>query len=584
MMSRITFFYIVLLLGCVSCSELDQEPVSTVGREAVFTSEKGLELYAKSFYQILPTTNEILRGDNMADYIVRKDVPTFFRAGAFGPKQSTGWSWGQLRNVNYFLEQNTSNQIDRETRNHYNGLARFFRALFYFEKVKRFGDVPWINKTLDVNDAQLYAGRDSRVVVMDSVMGDLDFAYAHIKTKKDASKTLITKEVVAAFKSRIALFEGTYRKYHTELNLVSSAESLLHQAVAAAELVVSSGQYRLHTKSETPYRDLFIQDQPDSDEFLLVNAYDKELGILHDANWYYTSASYGDRISFTRSFINTFLNQDGSRFTANTTYKTKGFMEEVEQRDGRLAQLIRTKGYQRNVGGTLTLTPPVFSYTYSGYQPIKWVKDDVYYDSGRNNTNAVPIMRYAEVLLNYAEALAELNVMSEEQWQETIGKLRARAGIENSTSKPQMADPYLQATFYPTISDPVVLEVRRERAIELALEGLRFDDLVRWKMGKLYEKGRNGMYVKQLDEPMDLNSDGVLDVVFYIGKAKDQIPGVTYVNVDPAKGGLRLSETTKGELEWLWNDPIQWEDKFYLYPIPEKDLLINTNLKQNPGW
>lgn len=583
-MSKINFFYIFLLICCVGCAELDQDPVSTVSREAVFTSEKGLELYAKSFYQILPTTNEILRGDNMADYIVRKDVPNFFRAGAFGPKQSSGWSWGQLRNVNYFLEQNTSSQIDLETRNHYNGLARFFRALFYFEKVKRFGDVPWVNKTLGVDDDQLYAGRDSRVVVMDAVMQDLDFAYAHIRTKKEASRTLITKEVVAAFKSRIALFEGTYRKYHTELNLVSSADEFLKQAVVAAELVISSGQYSLHNQSETPYRDLFIQDQPNANEFLLVNAYDKELGILHDANWYYTSASYGDRISFTRSFIHTFLNQDGTSFTANAAYKTKSFMEEVEQRDKRLSQLIRTKGYQRNVGGILTQTPPVFSYTYSGYQPIKWVKDDVYYDSGRNNTNAVPILRYAEVLLNYAEALAELNLMSEEQWQKTIGQLRARAGIENNTSKPNTVDTYLQSTFYPEISDPVVLEVRRERAIELALEGFRFDDVVRWKMGKLYEKERNGIYVRQLDEPLDLNSDGVLDVVFYLGKPKDQIPGVNYVNVDPAKGGLRLSETTKGELEWLWNDPIQWEDKFYLYPIPEKDLLINTNLKQNPGW
>ena len=583
-MSKLNFFYILLFLSCISCAELDQDPVSTVSSEAVFNSEKGLELYAKSFYQILPTTNDILRGDNMADFVVRKDVPNFFRPGAFGPKQSSGWSWGQLRNVNYFLEHNTSSQIDPETKNHYNGIARFFRALFYFEKVKRFGDVPWINKTLDVDDPLLYATRDSRVVVIDSLMNDLDFAYTHIKTTKDATRTLITKEVAAAFKARIALYEGTYRKYHTELNLTSTADQLLHHAVNASELVIESGGYNLYTKAEKPYRDLFIHDQPNNEEFLLVNAYDKELGVLHDANWYYTSASYGDRISFTRSFINTFLNRDGTSFTANKNYKTKSFVEEIENRDERLSQLIRTKGYQRTVGGIPTLTPPVFSYTYSGYQPIKWVKDDAFYDSGRNNDNVIPIMRYAEVLLNYAEALAELNSLSDEHWQKTIGALRARAGIQNSGTKPQQIDTYLQTTYYPRLTDPVLLEIRRERAIELALEGFRFDDIVRWKIGQLYEKEKNGMYVKKLDEPMDLNSDGVLDVVFYIGKPKDQIPGVQYVNVDPSKGGLRLSETTQGELEWLWNDPIQWEDKFYLYPIPEKDLLINTNLKQNPGW
>src|SRR5690606_18069597 len=153
---------------------------------------------------------------NMADFAARKDVPDFFRAGAFGPRQSSGWSWSQLRNINYFLANNTSEEIPLEVRENYEGIARFFRAWFYFDKVKRFGDVPWISDTLDVYVLELYEARDSRVVVVDSIMADLDFAIDHIGQDNDDSRSLITRMVAAAFKSRVALFEGTFRKYHEE--------------------------------------------------------------------------------------------------------------------------------------------------------------------------------------------------------------------------------------------------------------------------------------------------------------------------------------------------------------------------------
>lgn len=584
-------FYISLVfLTLISCSELEQEPVSTVGTEAVFNTESGLKLYSNSFYSNLPSTTSIIRGDNMSDIIARKDVPDFFRAGAFGPKQSSGWTWSALRNINYFLENNTSDQVSEETRKHYNGLAKFFRACFYFEKVKRFGDVPWVSKTIGVNDEDiLYASRDSRTVVMDSVMKDLDYAIANIKTTNDDSRSLITKYVAAAFKSRVALFEGTFRKYHTEYNLTNTADALLRESADAAKLVMDNGGFSLYASGTKPYYDVFASTTVVKSEVILANLYSLDLGVLHDANWYYTSATYGDRLSLTRRFVNTYLNLNGTTFTSNANYKTTGFSAEMNQRDKRLSQTIRTPGYTRVTGGATILTPPVFSYTYTGYQPVKWVLADGFYDSGNNNNNVIPIIRYAEVLLNYAEAKAELQELTNEDWSKTVGALRQRAGITAGLSTlPTIVDTYLQTEFFPNISNPVLLEVRRERGIELALEGFRFYDLVRWAKGDLVAKPWNGIYVPALNTPIDLNTDGVNDVVFYQGNQPGSLPGVTYVNVSATVNGkenpMKLSNGTSGEIIWLQNTPISWEDKFYLYPIPESDRLMNPNLGQNPGW
>ena len=574
-----------------SCSKLDQVPEATASRNAVFGSEKGLELYAYSFYDILPSANAIHQGDAMADYSARREVPDFIRPGAFGPRQSSGWSWGNLRNINYFLENNNNPVIPEEIRNHYNGLARFFRAWFYFDMVKRFGDVPWINKTIDVNDPDLYNERDPRTMVMDSVLNDLNYAIANIRTSSDPTRSLITKNIAYAFKSRVALFEGTFRKYHTELGLESSAQSWLNEAASAAQAVIESGSFSLNQAggASASYRQVFTSKTPVANEVMLAIIIDPALSVFNDANWWWTSSTYGARVSLTRTFVNTYLNIDGTPFTDEPGYRTQTFAEEVKGRDLRLKQTIRTGDYKRINGGTPEAAPPVFSYTYTGYQPIKWTLDDTYYDGGSRNDNSIPVFRYAEVLLNYAEAKAELGTITDQDWANTVGALRKRAGITGNVDLlPTRVDPYLQANYFPEISDPVILEVRRERRIELVLEGHRFNDILRWKKGELMEMQWNGFYVPALDTPMDLNEDGKMDVLFYTTRPATTIPGVTYINVAPTiSAGVnpqQLSQGNKGELVWLNNVPRVWEDKNYYYPIPEADRLMNPKLEQNEGW
>jgi hypothetical protein len=587
-----------MLLVLAGCKKLDQEPQATASKNAVFGSEKGLQLYAASFYNNLPAANDLVRADNMSDYAARTDVPGFLTANGFGPNQSSGWSWTALRNINYFIENCTDPAVPEAIRTNYIGVARFFRALFYYDKVQRFGDVPWYGQTIPISDsAALYKARDPRKVIMDSVLADLNYAIDNITTT-DATRSMITKYVALAYKSRICLFEGTFRKYHggtggLASGLESTAAGWLSDAANAAKRVMDEGGFGLNTGgTDVAYRQLFISKLPVTKEIILSVVCDGTLNVLNDANWYWTSATYGSRLSFTRTFVNTYLNIDGTSYTAQPGHETRVFSEEVKNRDKRLQQTIRMGTYIRINAGTPENTPPVFSYTYTGYQPIKWCLDDYYFDGGTRNDNSISLIRYAEVLLNFAEAKAELGTLTHAEWAGTIGALRARAGITGGlTAKPTVADTYLQANYFPQVTDPTVLEVRRERGIELSWEGLRYNDLVRWKRGELLTTPWKGFYVPALNTPMDLNGDGKNDVLFYQGTAPAQSahPGVTFVNVSAtlANGSVnpqRLSNNTSGEITWLTNVTRVWQDKKYLYPIPTSDLNINPKLGQNPGW
>lgn len=591
MKKQITFF----LLGCLTifaCKKLEQEPQSSASRQAVFGNESGLKLYTNSFYNMGFLPKNSTSQDAMSDYLAVREVQNFLRPGAFGANNSSGWTWTDLRNINYFIVNCNDPAVPAAIRNNYLGIARYFRAYFYMEKVKRFGNVPWINKPLSVDDPALFAGRDKRELVMDSVLADINFACANITATNDPSRTTITKWVAQAYKSRICLFEGTFRKYHDELGLQSTANKWLQESATAAEEVMTKGGYTINTTggAGTSYRQVFTSNAPVATEVLQAAVADVNLGVLNEANWWWTSGTYGAKASFTRTFINTYLNLDGTPFTNNPAYTTMLFKDEVKNRDLRLKQTIRLGSYKRISGGQEVPAPPVFSYTFTGYQPIKWTLDDLYYDAGALNTNAIPLFRYAEVLLNYAEAKAELGTLTDTEWASTIGVLRSRAGITGGlTAKPTLIDPYLKANYFPDINDATIMEVRRERGIELSLEGLRFADILRWKRGPLMEQTWNGFYVASLNTPMDLNEDGILDVAFYSGAAPTSpAAGVTYVNVSPTIGSAtnsqRLKNNTSGELIWMNEIQRKWEDKMYYYPIPLNDYLRNPALGQNTGW
>lgn len=587
-MKTLNYIFVVFALFTTVSCDLEEMPVDTATNQAIFESVGGLELYSNSFYDILPNTDVgVLQRDDLSDLVARNGVDDFLAPNALSPITSGGWDWKDLRNINYFIENASKSSV--ANKNHFVGVARFFRALFYFEKVKRFGDVPWVDQTIAIdNDVLLYAKRDDRFEVMEKVLADLDYAIEHIELATDASATRITKNVARAYKTRICLYEASFRKYHVDYNKQSTAQQWYREVVKEANAITG---FVLHRSSdiEKSYRELFIAKTPFVDETLLAVVLNANLQVFSSANRRFISPTYGNRPSLTRDFVKMYLNADGSRFTDDPSYKTKPFVDEVKSRDLRLKQTIRSGNYARTENGVPVVSAPNFTQTYTGYQPIKWCYDERFpYDDESRNDNAHIIMRWGEILLNKAEALAELGELTPTEWNNTIAALRERAGIPTAAARqlPTVADPYLVAYYKGRFTDPVLLEVVRERAVEMIFEGLRTDDLIRWKLGELFQtSAMNGIYVPGLGEH-DLNGDGKNDVYFYQGqKPTSSTPGIAFVNVSPstAVGQLQLSNGTSGEVVWNPGER-KWEDKKYLYPIPQNAKDRNNNLGQNTGW
>lgn len=581
---------ILFFTGC----KLDKEPVTSIEKKAIFSSEEGLLAYSMSFYDMLPNaTDQAIVEQSLVDYGATNTLGGFILKNSYSENNSSGWSWSQLRNVNYLIENNTNPVVREVVRNNYTGLARFFRAWFYYDKVSRFGDVPWIDHPLQPSEeAILYGKRDSRELVMEKVYEDLIFAAENITRSTDAAQSsLITKWAAYAFASRVALFEGTFRKYHNLQLQTSSAVWLKRAEDAALKVIQSSGK-----SLNANYRALFTSDNPPASETILALASSASLGVKHNANWRWTSETYGSGLNLIRPFVCTYLQKDGTPYTDRPNWKYEDFYEEFQNRDERLKATLRYPGYMRE--GKVAL--PVFSgYARLGYQPIKLSVDATNGDDKPESTQAVQLIRFGEVLLNYAEAKAEQGSLTDQDWVITIGALRKRAGITGGLStKPTLADPYFKNTYFPGITDASILEIRRERGIELIFEGFRFDDLRRWKRGDLFKMIWTGMYISGVNKPLDVDRNGVDDVIYYTdnnglasASSASNNPNAYKVKVstDPGSNIIQVHEAgdNKGYyLAWYTNNESKkvWGPKQYLYPIPINAINLNPELVQNPGW
>lgn len=596
---------LALSLFAASC-DLTEAPQAEAGRAILFGDEAGLRNYVYGFYNYLPNYDGAHKINTTHDHSAKMNIGVY-EQGAYTTNTATSWSWTSIRNVNYFIKYNTDTNLSEELRNNYTGIARLFRAYLYYDKLVTYGAVPWIDKPLDPTDEDLYKGQDSRDVIIKNIIDDLDYAAEHISTTAITPKSnTVNKWTALALKSRICLFEGTFRKYHANGSTYGkdylegctiSADELLKEAADAAKKIMDEGPYKLHTGTtyttggRGAYRDLFISDDPVTEEVMLAVSLNKDLSVLGEANWYYNSTSYGPHLSMTRAFAKTYLNSDGTIYnekTAAGSYKT--FVQETTGRDARMCQTIRGADYTRkNSDEKYVRTSADMSLSLTGYQYTKYVMDDVGYDNGRTNDNDVPLLRYAEVLLNYAEAKAELGTITVEDWSKTIGALRRRAGITGGDldKLPTTVDTYLQQTFYPNVSNPVILEIRRDRAIELILEGFRMNDLKRWACGSNWQDAPwDGVYIPSLDTPVDLNGDGTYDV-YVTADANYQKTG-TYKSIamtlNDHQIAEKLADDPAGGYKLGYVMPRKWKDNMYLYPVPETVIQKNENLKQNPGW
>ena len=576
--------YIIPAVALVSSCDLDKSPLASLSPESFFSTESELQAFSNNFYTILSAS---FKEDS--DMYALMSLPEEMRDGRSIPASGGGWTWTDLRKFNTMLD-NLDKCSDEAVRSEYEGLARFFRAYFYFEKVKRFGDVPWYDTQIGSDDTEaLNKPRDSRELVMQNVIADLDYAFEHLPSAKSPYR--INRWAALALKSRACLFEGTYRKYHSLTLEGKSADWYLTAAADASYKFITTSPYAIFSTGDTneDYRTLFSTDNVDgsdiSKEVVLAINYNKEYSKTHSSN-YTTLVSSMDRPGMTKKIVASYLCSDGTRFTDKAGWETLSFYKECQDRDPRLSQSIRTPGYHR-IGQTKLLAPDLSS-SITGYHMTKFVTTtdkDAYNDSD----NDLFVFRAAEVYLNYAEAKAELGSITQNDIDISIKKLRDRVGMPNLDVAAANAnpDPFLtnkEWGGYQNVSGAnagVILEIRRERAVELCQEGFRYWDIMRWREGKIFEQQLYGMYFPGLGE-YDLDQDGTLDICLYDGEK----PKSTATLIYKVDSDIILSEGTKGFVNPHKNLPGSWnEERDYLYPIPTDDRsLTGGALTQNPGW
>ena len=532
---------------------LDRFPKDSFSEPTFFKTENDLIYYANQFYGSLPVQR--MDNDNNSDNMVPQNINTFLAGTYTVPGSGGGWAsgdWANIRSCNYFLEHYSRAETSFKER--YAGEVRFFRALFYWYKVVNFGDVPLLLKALDDNSEELYGPREKREKVMDEVvLEDLKFAVANLPEKNQAAAGRLHKDAARALMSRICLWEGTYRKYRN----IEGADTYLDACVKASEELMDAG-YDIYSTGNTDedYRNLFIQkDLRSNPEAIFYRAY------ITDKNTHnYTRQASENNTGMSKDFVDSYLFLDDGKPIGLTShpYDDSTPAKECEGRDPRYTQTIATPGFIMTLPDLAVNLPAIgTSRTSTGYWNIKGRSSDLAQFNADKSDLDLFIFRYAEVLLNYAEAKYELTgSLTIAELDKSINLIRDRVGMPHLTTNPD-ADP--NAVNYGYTVAPLLYEIRRERRIELVGEGFRFNDIIRWKAGKLIEGVKTIRGMKLTDElrsqyadPSSLNNIAV-DDDYYI---------IVYPSI----------ATTR-----------KWNDKSYLYPLPtdEKD---RCHYEQNPGW
>lgn len=576
------------LLPACNDSFMDRFPESDVTNETFFSNTTDLQTYSNTFYEDLAVPIHDVLSDNISNYGDDNELQTMM-VGNLSPKTAEEWNWEDCRKYNFLLENAGRVKGEASEINHYVGMTRMFRALDYYKKVKRYSNVPWYSRTLTVSDTELlYKEQDSRTLVVDSIMADLAFASSHMK--EGESRTQVTRWAALALQARTALHEGTFRKYHDELGL-TDWQGYLQTAVQACEDILQHGTFTL----SPTYGELFnSSDLSKNPEVILFRDYDIGKEMFNN-----TKIVFDYSFGLSQDLMNAYLclNEDGtaSPYTSLPGYETKTYVETFERRDPRMKETICYPGYVK-AGETkpYLVTPDRGGYIQSKYAPTSidmWSWANSYID--------VPQIRLAEIFLMYAEAKAELGSLTQSDLDRTVNLLRRRVGMPdiNLAVANTDIDP-VQAKKYPNVTGAnrgIIFELRRERRVELACEGFRYDDVNRWKAGSLFAQKQQGFYVPELG-PIDVTGDGIPDIAILAKPAdKDKLPAdlqqtlALYFleNEKGAKSTYYLSEGTKGHIMFEAQRTLERkfiEPQYYYRPLSQQDRTINPNLKETIFW
>lgn len=611
-----------LLAGSVaSCNFLDREPMDFGDENAYYKTVDDLELAVNDFYQILPKMEYLWGGpyedDNTSDNQCGNWPNNMFYPGDKKTVQQANseWKFVNLRGINFFINK-TKEQMDagaitgtKEFIDHYWGEGFFFRAYEHFRLLRNYGDAPILEVMLPDDEATLAQAskRRPRNEVARFIIEDLKRA-EELMMENAPAEGRLSKDAARLLRARVALYEATWEKYHANTAFVpgnpkwvgasmypdfqfkagdaqKEIEYFLDQAIEAADLVAS------HRALDDDYIAMFNRLTPFSsnDEVILARYY--QMGILsHSASNYLGRTGGGT--GFTRALVNTFLMKNGLPIYADgSNYGGDTYMlDEMKDRDERLVNSVKIAGSDietvQGQDGTL-VNDTIYYYrpqltlsgneaSPTGYELKKWVSNEPGQQEQGQGTSATPILRAAEAYLIYLEAYYErhgnLGGNCDRYWTE----LRRRAGVDTDYNKTIAATDLSKENDLAVCSkgievDKTLYNIRRERRCELLGEGMRLDDLKRWRaLDKMKDYQVEGMNL--WDEMYKMYDNGALNGVVSPSGVSNYIRPLQKTSTSVAYNGYNFPKP------------------HYLEPIPISEFLLtvdgsgNSTLYQNPGW
>lgn len=595
----------VLCLGTTSCFDMNQEPQGEMSTVGAFTTVSEINMYLNMFYQgSVPvmgggtvnntaiktqsssSTNGIAFGDANSDNLYSNAIDTRLAGETSLSNAAELGDYKAIRNVNFLL-QNITNCEDKGT--DYEqclGEAYYFRAAYYYHLLVNYGGVTWVEDQLDPDSELMKRPRNTRTEIVDYILNDLKDAITYLKEQDNNATRRVHRDVARALKSEVALFAATWEKYHraendpfydkTLTNPDAKIKEWLELAATAAKEVIDRNVWSIHStgKPLTDYRDMFIDtDLSDNQEVLWWKEYNASAGIGHNVTYY--ACQGGGQIGVSASLVDDYLTIDGKPFTGNAKLEAKrtyGAELSPELRDPRLSQTVFMPGQQIRNDGTLYAWPPLDATNYhqntTGYSILKYEEFNTsnsaaYTTANRSQAPAIQV-RYADILLNYAEALAELDgANNASEIQKALHPLRVRVNMPDVDFDRE----YNTDADYPFRNlDKYIQAVRRERRVEKALENCRLTDILRWAAADELIVGKTPTGALYTGSTLGEHFEGIMTVGSNIWLKDGYI--VSFNNTNYPNG---------------WQFDV---DRDYLLPIRQEMVggLTGGLWEQNPGW
>lgn len=582
--------HVLLLAGTLvltqsSCEKLlDLKPQDRISDASFWNTPNDFMLAANTFYTYERTFNQVLYDivPNTSTQNYHADIRADFAGGqntysrglntllTTDPVYNTSYS--RIRTINYLLDRAQAYARPDEIKK-YVAEAKFFRAYVYFDLLQTYGAVPIVDKLLQLESQELQLPQNTREQVVDFLVKDLEAAIVDLplKTAQDANTELgrVNREAANAFLGRVALYEGTWQKFRGN---TARGNTLLDRAITASNAVITSAQYTLFGQAGTvgavlgdsAQKYMFILENQKSNpanitktansEYILANRYDQTSRQLRN-----NASRQANQTGVTHGFANQFLCQDGLPVDKSPLFRGYGTTTaEYINRDNRMRYTLKVPGRtywysggNARVNWTGDATDRAAGVRAvpnggSGYGSQKWVAERAFPDNEEGYD--YPVIRYAEVLLNYAEAMYERSGnISNTDLDRSLNLVRNRV----NRTMPKLSNALVSANGLDMRE-----EIRRERNVELFLEGFRLDDLKRWNIAE-----------QELRKPL----------VGIRWRA-----GTDYATAWPTAASLPKDANGSIIVDAAGNR--QFGSRNYLIPLPTEQLQRNPQLQQNTGW